>query len=486
MKNLKLINILRTFSKNEIKEFEKFISSPYFNKGRNYIPFFNQLKKFYPKFDDDKMTPEYIYAKMYPGKKFNKQILWNMTSRMLAMTEDFLMFISLWKNKFVREQHIAEEFLERRLSDYRNKKVNDMEAALEKSGFSDNYFRNKIQLANARIANLYLEDTQHLLFEHIITKGEYVILNFMKDISDVIAAIEASSNMYNTELETNLPFQFVKELRLKKIIEYAYKNNFKYAAILEMYYLSIMTVLEFDKVECFFKLKKLFEENYGSFSQEEKYEWIIRLTNYCVEKINTGNYEFRKTIFEIDKFKLREGIAFPKRYMSKTLYLQILGNALAVNETEWAKQYIEKYVSRLKPSYQKPMQALSYACINFIVKDYEKVLENLGRVRFVDVIDKVYVKSIYIRTYYDLGEFEIFLNQIDAMRHFLNKNKFLGDYFRNIYLKSLNCLTKLLNVKEKKDLFEAELLEKTITEDKQIQMREWMLDKIAEIKKGTG
>ena len=468
-----------------MKEFEKFISSPFFNKGRNYVPFFRQLKRFYPGFDNEKMTPEYIYAKMYPGKKFNKQILWNMTSRMLAMAEDFLMHVSLRKNKFVREQQIAEEFLERKLSDYQNKKVSDMEAALEKTGFGSYYFRNEAQLANARIANLYLEDTQHLIYKHLINKGEYVIMNFMKEISDIIAAMEASSNMYSNELETNLPFKFVKGLQLEKVIDYAYSNNFKYAPIFEMYYLSIMIVLEFEKPEYFFKLKKLFEENYNSFAQEEKYEWIIGLTNYCVEKINTGNHEFRKTIFELDKFKLREGIVFPSRFMSKTLYLQILGNALAVKETQWAKEYIEKYIPRLKPSYQKPMQALSYACMNYLVKDYDKVLEYLGKVKFVDAIDKVYVKSIYIRTFYDLGEFEIFLNQIDSMKHFLNKNKMLGDYFKRTYSKTLNYLTKLLQVREKNDYIEAEMLENTIKGEKQIQMSEWMLEKIAEIRKGA-
>ncbi len=465
-----------------MKEFEKFISSPFFNRGRNYTPFFNQLKKFYPSFDKGDMTPEYIYAKIFPGKKFNRQILWNMTSGMLAMAEEFLVHVSLRKNTFLRQQQVAEEFLERKLSVYHNKKIDDMETALAKTGLSSDYFRNMSNLAGARVSNLYLEDTQHLIFEHIVSKGEYVIMNFMKDISDVVAGIESSSDMYNTPLEANVPFQFVKKLQLEKVIEYAYKKNFKYAAIFEMYYLSIMIVLEFEREEYFFKLKKLFEENYGSFSREEKYEWIIGITNYCVVKINTGNSEFRKTIFELDKFKLREGIVFPKRYMSKTLYLQILGNALAVNETEWAKDYIEKYIPRLKPSYQTPMQALSYACIHTLSKDYDKVLENLGKVKFVDAIDKVYVKSIYIRTYYDLDEFEIFLNQIDSMKHFLSKNKLLGDYFKKTYSKTLNCLTKLLSVRETNDLLEAELLEKIIKSDKQIQMGEWMLEKIGEIK----
>ncbi len=141
MNNLKLINILRTFSKNEMKEFEKFISSPFFNRGRNYIPFFNQLKKFYPKFEDEKMTPEYIYSKIYPGKKYNKQIIWNMSSSVLAMCEDFLMYVSLRRDKFGRERQVAEEFLERRLSSYYKKKLNEMESALDSLGIGSAYFR---------------------------------------------------------------------------------------------------------------------------------------------------------------------------------------------------------------------------------------------------------------------------------------------------------------------------------------------------------
>ena len=485
MDNSRLINILRTFSKGEIKEFEKWISSSFFNKGRNYLPFFKELKKFYPRFDNAKMTPEYVFKKMYPGKKFNKQIMWNMNSALLNMAEEFLIYVSLSKNKFIREYRVAEEFLERKLSDYHSKKVNDMEKALEKMGFSHNYFRYKTQLESARIAYHYLEDTQHLLFDHVIKKGEYVILNFLKDISDVIAGIEASANMYNKELETNIPFQFVKDLQLEKIIEYSNKNNFRYGNVLQMYYLSIKMILEFENEEHFFKLRKLFEQNYNQFSQEEKYGWIVELTNYCVQKINTGNREFRKTIFEIDKFKLKEGIVFPKRYMSKTMFLQILGNALAVNEIEWGKDYVEKYLHKLKPSYQKPMQAFSYAYINFRLKNYDKVLENLGKVRFIDVIDKVYVKSLYIRTYFNLDETEILLNQIDSMRHFLNKNKLLGDYFRKTYTKSLNCINRLIIAKEKKDYFEIEKLENTIKSDNTIQLGEWMLEKIAEIKKGA-
>jgi hypothetical protein len=246
LNNLKLINILRTFSKSEMKEFEKFISSPFFNKGRNCIPFFNQLKKFYPKFDNDKMTPEYIYSKLYPGKKFNKQVLWNMTSQMLAMTEDFLMYISVRKNKFVREHQISQEFLERRLSAYYKKKLDEMESAIDSLGIGSVYFRQKADLEDGRMGYHFIEDTQQFLPELVNKKGDYVVLHFMREVSDIIGSMRTSKSMYNKQYDDSISYKFVSNLKLDKIVEYAYGIKFKYAAVLDIYYETIMLSLEYE------------------------------------------------------------------------------------------------------------------------------------------------------------------------------------------------------------------------------------------------
>ena len=44
-KDTKLIAFLKTFTKPELSEFEKFLKSPYFKKERDPLPLFNFLKK---------------------------------------------------------------------------------------------------------------------------------------------------------------------------------------------------------------------------------------------------------------------------------------------------------------------------------------------------------------------------------------------------------------------------------------------------------
>ena len=90
LKDTKLINLLKTLTPDEMKSFAKFISSSYFNSVKNYVKLFKELEKFYPKFDDDKLTNEYIYKKLFKAKAFNKQIMWNLISGFEKLAREFL------------------------------------------------------------------------------------------------------------------------------------------------------------------------------------------------------------------------------------------------------------------------------------------------------------------------------------------------------------------------------------------------------------
>lgn len=468
-----------------MKEFEKFISSPFFNRGRNYIPFFNQLKKFYPKFDNAKMTPEYVYSKIYPGKKYNKQILWNTTSSMLAMCEDFLMYVSLGRDKFARERQVAEEFLERRLSVYYKKKLNEMESALDNLGIGSAYFRQKAELEDGRMAYHFIEDTQQFLPDLVDKKGNYVVLHFMREISDIIGNMRTSKSMYNKQFDVSIPFQFVTNLKLDKIVEYAYSTKFKYAAVLDIYYETIMLSLEYDNEKHFFRLKELFEQNHHLFTKEEKQLVAAELTNYCVQKMNEGDASLRQSNFELDKFKLKQEIVLINRILPKVTFTQILGNALFLKEYEWAVKYIEEYAPKLKPSYQKPTKMLCYAHLYYLQKDYGKVLEYLSKVEFIDALDKIYVKTLYIRTYFEMKEFETLLSYLETTRHFYEKNPHVSNTLRSNNIKFISCMSRLLSAIESNDDFELEKIRKLVKSDNTIANGQWIAEKIEKIKKGA-
>ncbi len=482
MNNSKLVNILRTFSKAEMKEFEKLVASPFYNMGRNYLPFLKELKKFYPKFDNEKLTAEYLFGKIYPSKKFNKQIMWNMNSQMLSMAEDFLLNISLAKNKFRREQYIAYELLDRRLTKYYKKKIDDMEEVIDSLGIGATYFRNKAEIEDGKMDFHFIEDTQQYLPELLDKKSDYTILNFLRELSDTIGSMRTSKSMYNKQYENSLSYKFISNLDLKKIVLFAYETEFKYAPVLNIYYESIMLSLDYENKEHFFNLIQLFEHNHHLFTKEEKHVVAAELTNYCVQKINEGDHSLRKAIFELDKFKLKEEIVFINRLLPKVNFMQILGNALSIGEFEWAKNFIEEFIPKIRVSYQKPTRALCYAHLYYVQKEYGKVLENLSRSAFIDSLDKIYVRTLYIRTYFEMREFETLRSFLDTAKHFYEKNPHISDTLRGNNIKFVNCVSRLIGAMESMDLFELEKIKDLAREDITMANKEWIIEKIEEIK----
>ncbi len=95
MKKSKLITLFSIFTKEEMKSFEKFIVSPYFNNERNFKPLYKILKSYYPEFDNPNLTEEKIFKKLYPGKTYNKKSAVSLRvieSQMANMAEKFLVY----------------------------------------------------------------------------------------------------------------------------------------------------------------------------------------------------------------------------------------------------------------------------------------------------------------------------------------------------------------------------------------------------------
>ena len=90
MNDSKLIQILKTFSVNEIKDFEKFIASPYFSTGRNVEGLYSILKPYHPEFDSSKLDKKTVFKKLFPCDKYSEMKFKNVTTALTRLAEQFL------------------------------------------------------------------------------------------------------------------------------------------------------------------------------------------------------------------------------------------------------------------------------------------------------------------------------------------------------------------------------------------------------------
>src|SRR5258706_5953488 len=99
MINFEIIQLLKSLSADELKRFEKFLSSPYLNSNKKLPECLKVLRKYYPDFSGGKLNKAALYGALYPGKSYKditvKRILWDMGRKF----SEFIIQEHMVKNK---------------------------------------------------------------------------------------------------------------------------------------------------------------------------------------------------------------------------------------------------------------------------------------------------------------------------------------------------------------------------------------------------
>ncbi len=484
MKESKLINTLKTFSKEEMDQFGKFIASPYHNSGKNCAPLFTQLQKFYPDFETGKIANEVLYKKLYPSRKFNKQVMWNLTSSMEKLSKEFLEQTALRKNKFLKAELLLSEYGSRKLLSAYPKTIGAMEVLLESGGIDYDYFENKGHLENYRQEYYHLTDKVRSMSDSKLKASESQIMLFLRMTVGGLNDMKVLSENHNYRFDVNIPLEFAKNLNLKKIVDYARRKNFEYAFLIEIYYHSMMMLLEPGRTDHLDKMRELYGLHYDKFTLSEKRNMMHWIVNYCMSKMEYNENKFRRIIFELNEFRLKEGLVFyPADQLPKVIYFQILNGALAVKETDWAADFIKNYTQRLQPDIRNSMKRLANAFLYFHTKDFRKALKNLNEVEFIDVQDKFFSRTLTARSYYELYELESLLSYVDSSVHFLVSNPSVTETGRVYIHNFFKYLKKIVFIRENKDWDEIHVLRKEIEKTNEISNKKWLLEKLNELKK---
>jgi hypothetical protein len=208
------------------------------------------------------------------------------------------------------------------------------------------------------------------------------------------------------------------------------------------------------------------------------------MVNYCIA--NSEKPGFMRILFELNNYRLKKNLLFyPENRIPKIVYMQMLINALSLDEIKWAENFIATCTPRLKPEIREAMHALASAYLYAALKRYDKVLDFLNKVEYIDVRDKIHVKILTARSYYELEQTETLLSFIDTSRHFLKNSDNVNENRKKNYTNFFNILHKLVSVKEHPSGMRLDSLKNEIMNTKELNYRKWLQEKLEELKRGN-
>jgi len=484
-----LIQLLKTFSKNEIKEFDKFIRSPFFNNRNEVTKYFTMLKKYYPLFNHQDFSKGKIHTKLYPGKKYKDNDMRRLSSGLFKLSEDFLALSNFNRYEYPYSTHLLESLTGHGQDELFLKTYNNIMGKFNNKKISDKTFEIKRVYENLFIGHNDYMSRFFSVASNCMDKGIYDILIFFSRLPLDYAEILGNSDTYNYEPKQNLIEKFVLNFNFEGFLKDINFTQNKFLKVLPVYVYQLLLVQYLDIEDYFYQYKSAVLEHRNILSDSELNMHFSNLNDYCVNKINHGNNKFLQEAYEICNFMIEEQlIFFENNFFQIVSFSNIVDNCLGAGKIEFVEKFIEGYGDKLAPDVKKDMLSLCHARVYFEKNEIEKALDEINKVKYVQPPIQLWVKFLLSKIYYEMNYTEQLYSHIDTFRHYINNNKLFNEERRNRISRYLNILNKLIKLKAEPKLEELNQIKLYLNDKNNImncRYKDWLLEKISELKKGA-
>ena len=476
MKNLQLFDSLKTLNKNEFREFEKFVNSPYFNNRSEVTRFFAAVKKHYPDFRPESINEEKIFSKVYPGKKFSNVLMRKLVSLTSNLMFEFTAIKGFRDDKLGFGVKLLYTLYDMNLSAMFEKQAKKMKTVFKTTLINADYYDYKFKYTskvNGYFSEIDAVSTIPKFQNELDDFVEYFIITSLIIYHRLIAY----SSLYNVSYD----MKFYDE-----VMGFVKTGGYKDNLLITMYYYMIM-LFDSENEEYFFKMKDFWKKNKSALVYIFQNNIYVGLLNFSINRIKAGDFKYRKLLFEITNEVLKEDIILKGTgRIQSAMFSAIIRNAASLKEFEWIDNFIKKYTQHLASELTNESLIYAYAVIEFEKGNFKRSLKNISSINIEKLILKINAKNLTIMNYYELKYFDELESFIDAYKHFLKREKSVTDYYHTNINLLIKYVIQLIKLSSNKDLNSATLLKKQLENIPYFILKEWILEKTNELIKKSG
>jgi hypothetical protein len=473
MTNIKLVILLKTFSNTEIIEFRKFVESPYFNTARKYVAaFLLKLLEFHPGYD---LAARELFKELYPGKPFNDTTMRKISSEGLKMAEEFLVQRLIRGDKLRNRMMLLRELSNRKADSLFNIRLRELNALISE------------QEARLSVKPAVKRELSDIMKFHYSFRDRKRSLDFYDAEMNFFAAefcenslaryVERLTEKKNfSDIKFALPFfdEMIREVKAGKYAEYP---------VLNIHFNHVM-MLDTGEWQYYHTLKALKDTYFSILSLNERKNMYVGLINFIIEKNELNQMHSLNPKEEIFRFYteiLERGLI--EQFFSEFLFLNIVTVSLQLGRPDFAVKFITDFSSMLNPEIRNDTTSFCNANVKYFLGQYGEALSLLGRINFKYYQQKLLVRNLTIKIYFDRGETFALQYQAKAYRTYLKREKNIPAHLIAVMENFLVFTQTLLEYSSgNKPGLNSAKLEREIR-NSPVAEKFWLLEKLADIDK---
>lgn len=454
MKNAKLIDVLKSFTKEEIKDLSVYVEHAKVKENTFVQQLYAYLFKQYPEFADKNIAKEKVYKKLFSNKKYDENKLSKIMSELTKTIEDYIITRQSKSNELANKIQLIRFYNERNLEKQYKQIEKEIDKILQEIPISAISEMLTYQYEEIRLVySLKHDDRQanyQTVFDKIVTFSDAQKLRW--------------KNISNTNLFPNL-------------------SETNQANILYSIHYKIDQLLTQNNEIFLFEIIDFYKKNNKKIDKEESREVLWLLVEYCLQKANNGITKYYQYTFDIYQI-IEQNNLLLNTYSNVDLaaYKNYITLALKVNALKDAEYFLEKYKENLATDVKVETYNFNKALIVFENKNYADVLQLLLYCKFTDIFYKLNQRRLIIKTYFELLDtdttyYSIILDAITAFKKHLLEVKNVPEKYISLNKNFLKFTDKLLAA-NKLSKAEKEQLQNLLNKTEHVSERNWIEEKI--------
>ncbi len=469
MHETKVIGVLRKLSAEEMKEFGRFVRSPFHNRVKKVIRLFDAIKKFHPEFESRFINKKYVYKRITGKNEYNDAVMRNLSSDLYSLAGEYLAVRSYKKKPNIDKMTRIVELRKSQRDTGQLAEFEKLKATIDRARYRDEdyYYENFLywNKRNNSFAAKSVEAFQQNIYNEISGFAHYFIIHLI----DRYHQAHRHMTSYKTFHKNNFLSDTVNVLK-----KYDYMDAPVIKALYHMFML-VQTNLE----EHYVTFRGLMKDNFKYLSPYSRFIALQSLQVFFMNCERRGITKYRRDRFEMYKNYAATKDLIYDNELADAQYTSAVVAAIQVKEYDWAFKFTEEFKKYLNQNLRQDAYYYNYARILHAQKLNEEALGYLARVIPTHHPIKAVVKVVELQILFELERWESVYLKLDSLRHFFSRNEAMSPTMRGALENFYKIYLMFADMKTKDNGQTPRQIKKEIERRKYIYSMEWFKEQLA-------
>lgn len=471
MEKTLLYEAFSTLTASELREFGKFVRSPFFNTKPQPMALYEYMVRCRDKEEMPDASEAWAAIQPFPDTSAKGKVpgvgLRLASSALLALLEKYWMYREKFEDADRAKIRLAAAYRKRGLSKHFHITLREARASRERLPWRHaDYYH-----------DLNLLEWEQYQYDTSAKRTESLNIQSMSDLMDV-AFICRKLRLACASLSHKAVFKTEYRIGLlDAILTHAEAEQLTEIPAIGLYFHCYKFLTDPASDAHFEKFRAMLFAHAGLFPPEELRSFYLLAINFGVKKINESAEGWLRTTLDLYKSALERDLLLENGLLSRFAFNNIAAIALRTGEVDWTEQFIHQYKPRLERQWREATAVLNLARVAYARRDYKTALLNLQRSDYKDLINNLIAKTLQLKIYYETAEYALLESHLSSMQNFIRRHTAIG-YHRTNYSRIVHYTRQLMSLNFNNPKAVAALREQ-IEKEEVLTEKEWLLEMLA-------